>query len=160
MIADEVRTGADFWLGEVEKMVRTLVVMPYKLDSALSRIERGEVAVRSPELKDQMSRLEYAIRQGQRRRCICCTAAGRHTTLPGRAGYPGDHFAGQLRSQFFVDRLARTAALEISTASGNWIFLFNCIIEPRAGIIHSTNLMNTSSSVARLEKYSLRTSHL
>jgi predicted unusual protein kinase regulating ubiquinone biosynthesis (AarF/ABC1/UbiB family) len=63
LIADEVRTGADFWLGEVEKMVRTLVVMPYKLDSALSRIERGEVAVRSPELKDQISRLEYAIRQ-------------------------------------------------------------------------------------------------
>jgi hypothetical protein len=51
------------WLGEVEKFVRTTLVLPYRLDAALSKLERGEIAVRNPELRREFKRLEGSLSQ-------------------------------------------------------------------------------------------------
>jgi predicted unusual protein kinase regulating ubiquinone biosynthesis (AarF/ABC1/UbiB family) len=63
MIADEARTGYDFWLGEAAKWGRSLLSLPQRMDLMLLRLEAGEVSVRTPEINQQATRLENALRQ-------------------------------------------------------------------------------------------------
>jgi predicted unusual protein kinase regulating ubiquinone biosynthesis (AarF/ABC1/UbiB family) len=63
LVAEEARDGLGTWLGEVEKFVRTTLVLPYRLDAALSKLERGEIAVRNPELRREFKRLEGSLSQ-------------------------------------------------------------------------------------------------
>ncbi len=58
IMAEEARAGRETWLAELGNLARSLVVVPQKMDSILSKIERGEVAVRSPEISQQVQRLE------------------------------------------------------------------------------------------------------
>ena len=56
--------GLDFWLNEILEWGRKLIALPARLDSVLSRIERGEVTVvsrPSPEQKQQANRLNAAL---------------------------------------------------------------------------------------------------
>ena len=63
LIADEIRSGHENWMLELGNLARTLVTVPQKVDSMLTRIERGEVAVRTPEMTPHIQRLERALRQ-------------------------------------------------------------------------------------------------
>ncbi len=64
LIAEEASgTGVTLWLHEVGDLARAILSIPRKMDSMLSRMERGEVAVRTPEISRQISRLEGAVRQ-------------------------------------------------------------------------------------------------
>ena len=63
LMAEEVRTGWQFWLGEAGKTARTLISLPNRLDSMLLKLERGEVSVRTPETSQQTQRLERAMRR-------------------------------------------------------------------------------------------------
>ena len=63
IIAQEVRTGWEFWAEELRKFGRIVYGLPYRMDSLFSRIERGEINVRSPEVSHQISRIEASIRQ-------------------------------------------------------------------------------------------------
>jgi len=63
IMAEEVSTGYEVYLKEIEKIVRTLVVMPYRVDRALTKIERGQLVVRNPEMSRQIRGLEVAIRK-------------------------------------------------------------------------------------------------
>ena len=64
MMAEEGRTaGLETILSELGTLARSLVVLPKKMDSLLGKLERGEVAVRAPEVSQQVSQLERAIRQ-------------------------------------------------------------------------------------------------
>lgn len=63
LIADEVRTGRETWLEELKVLGRSLLAVPVKLDTILAKLERGEVAVRAPEVIQQVNRLERALRQ-------------------------------------------------------------------------------------------------
>jgi predicted unusual protein kinase regulating ubiquinone biosynthesis (AarF/ABC1/UbiB family) len=63
VIAQEARTGADAILQELGDFVRSLVAVPKKMDALLTRVDRGEVAVRAPEISAQVSHMELAIRQ-------------------------------------------------------------------------------------------------
>ncbi len=65
LLAEETGDGGlDFWLNEILEWGRKLIALPARLDSALSRIERGEVIVTtrpSPEQKQQANQLTAAI---------------------------------------------------------------------------------------------------
>jgi predicted unusual protein kinase regulating ubiquinone biosynthesis (AarF/ABC1/UbiB family) len=64
MMAEDGRTaGVETILSELGTLARSLVFLPKKMDSLLGKLERGEVAVRAPEVSQQVSQLERAIRQ-------------------------------------------------------------------------------------------------
>jgi len=60
-MAEEVRAGRENWLGEIEKLARALLAVPPKMDSMLSKMERGDVAVRTPDIVQEVQRLEGAL---------------------------------------------------------------------------------------------------
>ena len=63
IIAQEVRTDWEYWAEELRKFGRTVITLPYRMDALFSRIERGDINVRSPEVSQQISRIEASIRQ-------------------------------------------------------------------------------------------------
>jgi len=62
-LIEEAKTGREVWLSELEKLARSLLALPSRTDQMLTRMERGELAVRNPELTQQVKRLEGAVRQ-------------------------------------------------------------------------------------------------
>jgi predicted unusual protein kinase regulating ubiquinone biosynthesis (AarF/ABC1/UbiB family) len=62
LIAEEARHSRDNLLGELEKLARTALSAPQKVDAILGKLERGDVAVRAPEVSRQVQRLETAQR--------------------------------------------------------------------------------------------------
>lgn len=63
LVSEDARGSIETLLGELEKIVRALILIPLKMDSTLSKLERGEIAVRTPDMERQMQHLEIAIRQ-------------------------------------------------------------------------------------------------
>lgn len=63
LMIEEASTGREAWLGEVERLARTLWALPFRADQMISRMERGDLTVRNPELSQQVRRLEGSIRQ-------------------------------------------------------------------------------------------------
>jgi predicted unusual protein kinase regulating ubiquinone biosynthesis (AarF/ABC1/UbiB family) len=65
LLAEEAKDdGLDFWLNEILEWGRKLIALPARLDSALTRIERGEITVisrPSPEQKQQAESLNAAL---------------------------------------------------------------------------------------------------
>ena len=51
------------WWQRLETLGSAFLTTPRKVDTILNKIERGEIAVRTPELNQQTQRLEYAIYQ-------------------------------------------------------------------------------------------------
>ena len=63
LIAEEVTSGWEFWLDELGDLARALLSLPKQTEAMLSKMERGELAVRVPQLTEQVSRLELAARR-------------------------------------------------------------------------------------------------
>lgn len=63
LIADELRTGPEAWLNEFSSLARQLFILPGKVDNILTKMDRGDISVRAPEIILEISRLERAIRQ-------------------------------------------------------------------------------------------------
>jgi len=63
LVAEESKFGLDVLLEEAKTYLRSLVSLPVKMDAVLTRLERGEVAVRIPEVDRRVRRLEKAVRQ-------------------------------------------------------------------------------------------------
>ena len=63
LIAQEARFGAEFWIGEVKTRLGAMLSIPLKIEAMLVKMERGEIAVRTPEMGQQVRQLEQAIRQ-------------------------------------------------------------------------------------------------
>ncbi|MGH2522045.1 MAG: ABC1 kinase family protein [Anaerolineales bacterium] len=63
LIAQEAASGWDLWLDEAGKWFGALLGLPPRLDAMLGRMERGELSVGVPQLTEQVSRLELAVRQ-------------------------------------------------------------------------------------------------
>jgi predicted unusual protein kinase regulating ubiquinone biosynthesis (AarF/ABC1/UbiB family) len=61
LIADETRAAGRDFLEELRVMARAFLGFPVKMDAFLDKLERGEVAVRTPEVLRQVTRLEMAI---------------------------------------------------------------------------------------------------
>jgi predicted unusual protein kinase regulating ubiquinone biosynthesis (AarF/ABC1/UbiB family) len=63
LMIQEAKTGREAWMGELEKLARTVWALPFRTDQMLTRMERGDLVVRNPELSQQVKRLENSIRQ-------------------------------------------------------------------------------------------------
>lgn len=62
LIAEEIRGGSEFWLGEIRSRLGVVFSIPLKLDGVLAKLEKGEIAVRAPEISRQVARLEASVR--------------------------------------------------------------------------------------------------
>jgi len=60
ILTEEAGGAGRKWLAEAERLARTMLALPLRLDSALGRLERGETALRVPELTEQVRRLARA----------------------------------------------------------------------------------------------------
>lgn len=63
LIAEEARFNLGLWMERAEKWLRLMVTLPMKLDSTMTKLERGEIAVRAPEVSQSIRDLEDAVRQ-------------------------------------------------------------------------------------------------
>lgn len=63
LVVEEARHGLDFWVEEAKTRLRTLLLLPTKMDAVLSRLEHGDLAVRVPEVDRRVRQLERATRQ-------------------------------------------------------------------------------------------------
>jgi predicted unusual protein kinase regulating ubiquinone biosynthesis (AarF/ABC1/UbiB family) len=63
LIAQEVNEGGGRWLDEIGNLVRLTLGVPRKLDAVLTKIERGQLVVQSPDLSRQLAKIER--NQGQ-----------------------------------------------------------------------------------------------
>jgi predicted unusual protein kinase regulating ubiquinone biosynthesis (AarF/ABC1/UbiB family) len=61
ILAEETRESGQNWFTELERLARVWLSIPLKMDTTLSKLERGEIAVRTPEVTHQAQRLERAI---------------------------------------------------------------------------------------------------
>jgi len=61
LIAQEAKPTSEILLAEAEALVRSLISVPRKMDTMLSKMERGDIAVRAPEVSRQVEHLEQAI---------------------------------------------------------------------------------------------------
>lgn len=55
--------GRETWLNELSSIIRSMVSVPKKIDTILGKMDRGEIVVRAPEVSQQVSQLEGALRQ-------------------------------------------------------------------------------------------------
>jgi len=62
LISEQARPGLEFWLDEIKTRLVALLAMPMKLDALLTRLEHGELSVRTPEVVQQGKRLERSSR--------------------------------------------------------------------------------------------------
>ncbi len=63
LIAEEARVGWDFWWDEIKKQVKVAFSVPLKMDAILSQLERGDIAVRTPEVIRRITALDWSIRK-------------------------------------------------------------------------------------------------
>ena len=63
LIAEEAAKGQSPWLQEIETLGRAFLSVPRKLDTILNKMDRGDIAMRTPELSQQAQRLEHAVYQ-------------------------------------------------------------------------------------------------
>ncbi len=63
LVAEEAGSSRDFWLGELQTFFSALIAYPKRINSVLAKIERGEIAVQTPELLKRVSRLEHVMSQ-------------------------------------------------------------------------------------------------
>jgi len=63
LIADEVKMNREVWLDEFMNLAKALFSVPPKMQTILDRMDRGDIAVRTPEVTRQTQRLEGALHQ-------------------------------------------------------------------------------------------------
>lgn len=63
LLAEEAVSSRDFWIAELQSFFSALISYPKRINSVISKIERGEIAVQTPDLLQRVSRLERVVSQ-------------------------------------------------------------------------------------------------
>ena len=58
LMADEADKNWEYWFEEIGKWASLLLTLPRRMDSALAKIEHGDIEIKTPDLSRQMKRLE------------------------------------------------------------------------------------------------------
>jgi len=61
IIAEETQHGWDYWVKEAGGVARKVLTLPIRADALITKLERGELNVRDPQLTDNINRLEKTI---------------------------------------------------------------------------------------------------
>lgn len=63
IIAQEASVGAEIWLEEAKNLLGAILSLPGKMELTLSRVNRGEIAIKAPEIEQHVSGINRSIRQ-------------------------------------------------------------------------------------------------
>jgi predicted unusual protein kinase regulating ubiquinone biosynthesis (AarF/ABC1/UbiB family) len=63
LIAEEAWANREAWFDELLAMLRLLAGLPGRIDSVLTKVDRGEISVHNPDLEIRMTRLESSVQQ-------------------------------------------------------------------------------------------------
>ncbi len=63
LIIDEAKFNREIWLEEAKKLINSLLVLPVRLDKLFGKLQRGEIAVQTPQANQQLVRIEIATRR-------------------------------------------------------------------------------------------------
>lgn len=63
LLAEEAGSNWQYWLSEAGSILQTLIGLPKRFDRVMGQMERGEFAVRIPEIKLHLRRIERSGRQ-------------------------------------------------------------------------------------------------
>ena len=95
LIAEEAVSGRAFWTGELGTMARALLTLPRRAASVLAQMERGDLAVRNPQLSEQVAAIERAVRRLVGAVVFAALLAGGiQLTLAGHVGLSAALLAG------------------------------------------------------------------
>lgn len=61
LLSEEITTRWDFWWEELESVLRSLIVVPRRMERVLGDMERGELPVRVPDVKEQLQGIERKL---------------------------------------------------------------------------------------------------
>lgn len=61
LVAEESRSIGEFWVEELRSFFTAWFTYPKKVNAVLEKIERGEITVQTPDLMQQMSRMERSL---------------------------------------------------------------------------------------------------
>ncbi len=61
IIREEAQHDWRYWVGEAGELARKLIALPNRADALITRMERGELNVRDPQLNENVRRLEKTI---------------------------------------------------------------------------------------------------
>ena len=64
LISEEAKHDWSFWVKEAGEIGRKLILLPVRLDSVISKLERGEIHIHDPELSENIRKLEKTIAKG------------------------------------------------------------------------------------------------
>lgn len=64
LITEEAKHDWSFWVKEAGEIGRKLILLPVRLDSVISKLERGEIRIQDPELSENIRKLEKSIAKG------------------------------------------------------------------------------------------------
>lgn len=63
LIAQEARHAGENWLGELEKMARSLVAAPRRIDQVLALLEQSDLSIHTPDVAKEVQRLDTVLRR-------------------------------------------------------------------------------------------------
>ncbi len=61
IIREETQHDWRYWVGEAGDLARKLITLPNRADALITRMERGELSVRDPQLNENVKRLEKTV---------------------------------------------------------------------------------------------------
>ena len=61
IISEEATHDLGYWLKEAGEITRKLITLPIRTDALFSKLERGEISVRYPQLEEHVKKLERAL---------------------------------------------------------------------------------------------------
>jgi predicted unusual protein kinase regulating ubiquinone biosynthesis (AarF/ABC1/UbiB family) len=61
IIAEEAKHDWSYWLGEAGDIARKLIALPIRLDSVITKMERGEINIQDPLLSERIKKLEKTL---------------------------------------------------------------------------------------------------
>ena len=64
LITEEAKHDWSFWVKEAGEIGRKIILLPVRLDSVISKLERGEIRIHDPELSENIRKLEKSIAKG------------------------------------------------------------------------------------------------
>lgn len=63
IVSEEVMNNRETWIAELQSLGRNWLSLPTRLEVLATKLEKGDISVRTPELSQQLKRLERTVRQ-------------------------------------------------------------------------------------------------
>lgn len=63
IVAEEAKNNRDAWVTELQTLGRNWLSLPARLESLANKLEKGDISVRTPEINQQIKRLDRSVRQ-------------------------------------------------------------------------------------------------